>query len=268
MIKGNKILIKLLVLLLSINLLATPVFASPITRTVSSIIEDDGIHYSNINSIIDLNEDDSSKSITSKDIDTYGSHVISSTIKTNKNGVKVSITNIGTDAVDSVSVVVEPNTGASPEQTPSFKLAKGATKTISFDMPMTLCASIYDVKITFREGMTYKTEEYTAFSEVTEKSLAAYKWNKGGKPTLQDAVDYHFKKHSHELPVYNIPDYLNEAKLYRLEILRDIDNDDMSNYRTSAGEGFIPSTKFKNLKDARFMILTNASSHEILSFGR
>lgn len=266
---------RLLLVVISILMLITPLYAENTSEYLDSfnvipsslleILEPIDVEYTEIEDVTEL----SNESMTlSEESTPYGSHILSSKIRTHKDGIRITVTNIGTDTVDSVSVAVKTNTGAAPVQSPSYKIPAGATKTFSYEMPMTLCVSEYKVELNFREGSTFKTKKHTAISEVKESSLAAYGWNKGTYSSRQKSVNYHFKEHAHEVSTYNIQDYIDAGRSYRLEVLRDVDKGNYSKYKTTPGKGPIPSTKFKNIKDGRYMLLTNGKAHETLSFGR
>ncbi len=97
---------------------------------------------------------------------------------------------------------------------------------------------------------------------ITEEDLADLGWNRGTFPDRLASLEYHYKKHHEELPVTNIPAYLEAAVACRQDV-----NDHPEDFRASPSSGELEATKYKNRKDRRFIILT-VPDQEILSFGR
>lgn len=120
----------------------------------------------------------------------------------------------------------------------------------------------YDVTVKIQDGGKSKTKSGQAKLQYTESKLLGT-WHKGTFSSRAASLDYHFNKHKGEVPgTSNMIGYVNKARSYRSELSKST-----SNIKITTGTGSIPSKKYKNLKDGRFIILTN-SGREILSFGK
>ena len=183
-------------------------------------------------------------------------------IKANSDGTgcKVYVGNVGIDRLDLVTVKVEA-TGYSKAKTQSSKVIPVAGKTFSFNFPMIKANTTYKATVTIRDGGKTKVKTGTAKLEYSESRLNSI-WHKGTFSTRAKSLEYHFGKHGKETGSSNLVSYINKAIKYRSEVMRSL-----TNIKVTIGTGKIPSKKYKNKKDGRFIILTDNSKKEILSFG-
>ncbi len=190
---------------------------------------------------------------------------ITVTARQDGTGCDVYVGNIGADGLDSVTVTVEAS-GYSTKKTEKHYVPAILGKTFKFDFPMIKAKTIYDVDITIRDGGQVKFKDGEAKLEYTDTSLSGL-WHKGTFSTRGASLEHHLDGHGNEVNSTNLVDYLNKAMSYRSEVNRDIADKDLSNYRVSTGTGRIPSKKYKNLTDKRFIILSN-STNEAFTFGK
>lgn len=175
-------------------------------------------------------------------------------------GCDVKVKNVGIDGLDKVVVTVSASGHAKPETLEAY-IPLMWTKTFSFDFDMIKSKTVYSATITTYDGGEIDVQKGTATLEYTETRLSGL-WNRGTYSSRAASLEDHFKRHHAEVGCNNIVDYLNAATNYRSEVMSDL-----TNIRTSVGTGAIPSTKYKNLIDGRYVLLTD-SGKEILSFGR
>jgi len=185
--------------------------------------------------------------------------------KTDGTGVEVYVGNIGIDPLDRVTVTVTA-TGYSSPKTQSAVVYPVVGKTFDFYFPMIKVDTTYSATITVVDGSGTVTKYGSARLVYNENNLLGL-WNAGTFLSRAASLQYHFDKHKTEVSSNNIVDYLNKAMNYRAEVLNDIAKNNLSKYYVTAGTGTIPSTKYKNIVDGRFIILVNVTK-EALSFGR
>lgn len=87
-------------------------------------------------------------------------------------------------------------------------------------------------------------------------------WNMGTGNSRLRSLLRHFNRHGSEVGAQDEQQYFNKAVAYRQEILEG----KLDNVRITRSYGSIPSLKYKNQVDGRFIILTDEGK-EILSFG-
>ncbi|MCG8542503.1 MAG: hypothetical protein MJA82_21600 [Clostridia bacterium] len=189
---------------------------------------------------------------------------ITVTARANGTGCDVHVGNLGVDGLDSVNVKLTA-TGYSTSKSYTYYVPPVIGKTFRFDFPMIKANTKYKASIRITDGgqTTWKNGEATL--KYSETYLTGI-WNKGTFSSRGASLEYHLKKHGHEVDSNNLVDYLNKAAQYRSEVLADIEKGDLSDYKVTIGTGSIPSKKYKNIKDGRYIILAD-SNQEIFSFG-
>ncbi|MDZ7355950.1 MAG: hypothetical protein ONB55_22750, partial [candidate division KSB1 bacterium] len=182
-------------------------------------------------------------------------------------GVDVKVNNIGADGLDSVTVTVKA-TGYSNSKSVTYYVPALLGKNFAFDFPMIKCNTVYDVTIKITDGGQTKTLYGQGTLTYSETTLANANWNRGTFSSRAASIEYHLSKHGAEVSANNIVIYLNKANSYRSEVISNINNGTASRvYTITTGTGTIPSKKYKNISDGRFIILAN-SGYSIFSFGR
>ena len=192
---------------------------------------------------------------------------ISSTVRSDGTGIDVHVGNIGIDGLDSVTVTVSATGHALPKSL-TYYVPPIIGKTFSFDFQFIKCDTTYKITIEIHDGSGDQVLNRTASLNYTEDILANAGWNKGTYGNRKISLEEHFIKHASNVGVManNLVEYLNMATNYRAEVIRDITNNNLGNYKVTVGTGKIPSHKYKNILDYRFALLTDAG-YEILSFG-
>lgn len=191
---------------------------------------------------------------------------ISITAREDGTGVDVYVGNIGVDGLDRVEVKVRA-TGYSNSKTQVAYVIPVVGKTFNFDFPMIKANTSYYVNVTIYDGNQVKTKSGEANLVFSEQALSNANWNKGTFSTRAESLEYHFEKHGDEVNSANLVYYLNKANDYRSEVINDINSNNVSKYKITNGTGNIPSKKYKNNYDSRFIILSN-NGYDILSFGK
>lgn len=192
---------------------------------------------------------------------------ITVTPRQNGTGVDVKVNNVGVDGLDSVTVTVKA-TGYSNSKSLTSYVPALVGKNFAFDFPMIKCNTVYNVTIKVTDGGQSKTLYGQGSLTYSETTLANANWNKGTFSSRAASMEYHFNKHGAEVSSNNIVSYLNKANSYRSEVISNINKGIASRFYTiTTGTGTIPSRKYKNISDKRFIILSN-SGYSIFSFGR
>lgn len=189
---------------------------------------------------------------------------ITVTARTNGTGCDVYVGNLGVDGLDKVTVTVKAS-GYSSTKSVSHYVPAVLGKNFAFDFPMIKADTSYEVSIRIYDGGQIRYKEGAA-SLVYSESFLSGLWHKGTFGSRGASLEYHLKAHGQEVNSNNLVDYLNKAMSYRSEVLSDINAGDLSDYRVTTGTGSIPSKKYKNLIDGRFIILNN-STEEAFTFG-
>lgn len=186
---------------------------------------------------------------------------MSITANSDRTGCKVKVGNLGIDKLDKVIVSVKA-TGHSKVYKQEAKINPIVGKTFSFNIPMIKSSTTYNVEVKIIDGKKIKTKTGKAKIEYTESSLNG-KWNRGSSYSSRaHSLEDHFKRHGKEVGSTNIVNYINKALKYRSDVSKSL-----TNIKKTPGTGSIPSTKYKNTVDGRYIILAN-SNKEIFSFGK
>lgn len=180
--------------------------------------------------------------------------------KPDGSGCKVYVGNIGVDNLDLVTVTVK-TTGYSNPSKKTATVIPIAGKTFDFNIPMIKSNTTYSVTVKIQDGGKVKTKSGEAKLSYTDEKLKGV-WHKGTYSSRGHSLEDHFKRHGREVSSTNIISYINKAINYRSEVIKSL-----KNIRTSRGTGSIPSTKYKNTVDGRFIILSD-SGKEIFTFGK
>lgn len=251
----------LLSLVLSIS-----TFATEITQTSNDILQ-----------AIDeasLSKETYVPEASNDDTDTYA-HVISAYIQPDEDGITVSVTNIGNDALDSVRVrviakgkssTIKAQNTQNDKSTSTVRIPILQTKDFRISFPMTRTTMEYVVFVdVYEEGKYITLLSKNANLEFKESSLT--EWNPGTMSSCRETVDYHFYKHGDEIGAKNLPQYLRSASAYKTNLEKAILNFTAMNlYKITTGTGPIPSTKYTLYGASRYLLWAN-SDHSILTYG-
>lgn len=167
--------------------------------------------------------------------------------------------------MDSVTVTVTA-TGYSSIKPLTYYVPPLVGKNFSFNIPMIKCNTTYDVNVRIVDGGQTRTLYGKGRITYSESMLASAKWHRGTFYSRAESLDHHLYYHGHEVSSNNIVSYLNKATIYRSEVINNINRGTTSMYTITTGTGPIPSKKYKNKFDGRFIILSN-SGYEIFTFG-
>ena len=180
-------------------------------------------------------------------------------------GVDVKVGNVGVDGLDSVTVTVTATGYTTPKSKTAY-VPPVVGKTFSFNFPFIKCNTTYKVTVHIVDGSGTRTKSGKATLNFSEDTLKSANWLKGTFSTRAASLEYHFSKHKNEVNATNLVTYLNLATNYRTEVVNDIKQGNKTKYKITVGSGSIPSHKYKNQNDGRFIILSD-SGYGIFSFG-
>lgn len=251
----NKIYAFLLSLLLLITVFPQSIFAGNITNPSTNTLKNNGTQ-----SIFPTVKNYNSPKKTSI-------HWVPFSIFPRKDGtgVDVTVTNQNPKSSKEITVTITAS-GHKNSKSITQILSQKEEKDFNFDLPLTKCNTTYKATISFTENNRKKTFFGTATLKFTEKNLQVVKWEKGTFATRGASLEYHFIKHGEEVNATNLVTYLNLAIDYRTQVINDIKKKNTTNYKITTGLGKIPSHKYKEQKDGRFIILSD-DNYSIFSFG-
>ena len=201
-------------------------------------------------------------------------HIVLGLIEPDAEGVSVTVSNVGGEALDNVIVSVIATGNSSYLGLPSTRAVEEkksqripvGTKTFRFDLPMERCSMTYVVYIEVQEeGNTILMASGDASLDFKESSLS--EWHPGTFASCRASVDYHYSKHKSEIGADNLREYLRAASTQRAAIAKAVANlTAMTLYKITTPDGYIPSTKFTLYGTSRYLTWTNAENR-ILSYG-
>lgn len=188
------------------------------------------------------------------------------TVTPDLNGIKVTVTNVGLDALDRVTVNVIA-TGAS-EQVYNYGSVPVGPKSHYFSAPMISCNMSYKVFASVIDGGSAATLYSTqATLSYTESQLSSMGWNKGTFSTYAQSVDYHFRAHASSVSASNIQQYLLSAANFKVRAVSGLSSTIRSYTQAPNFQYPTQGTKYVDSSTGEFIILNN-SDKSIFTYGK
>lgn len=187
------------------------------------------------------------------------------TAKVSDTNVEVYIGNVGTDPLDKVTVKVTA-TGYSEQSQSATKILPAVGKKFNFSISEISLNMVYTIIVTITDGGLTQNWADKIDKSYTESDLA--EWHPGTYPTRVKSVDYHFGKHRTEVGAKTVTQYLAAASSMHV-MVRGIKatTDTYTLVKTPATGGRVAQKKYTHKATGRFIIVTDTSYTQILSFG-